>query len=158
MSLTVQSTAFKPNEVIPARYSEDGENISPPISWSGAPAETKEFVLICDDPDAPRPQPWVHWLLYKIPASLSALPENVAKTPTPPQPAGSMQGKNSWGRFGYGGPAPPKGHGVHHYHFRLYALDVVMNVETGMEKNRLLPAIREHVMAEGELIGTYERK
>jgi Raf kinase inhibitor-like YbhB/YbcL family protein len=110
-----------------------------------------------DDPDAPRPEPWVHWVLYKLPPTLSGLPEALSKTPTLSDPAGALQGNNSWSRVGYGGPMPPPGHGVHHYHFKLYALDAALNVAPGLDKQQLLAAMKGHILAEGELIGTYQR-
>ena len=157
MNLTIESTAFKNGERVPARFSGDGEDVSPQLSWSGAPDGTAELALIMDDPDAPSAEPWVHWVIYKIPADTKGLPEKVAKTETLSNPAGAMQGKNSWGRIGYGGPAPPKGHGVHHYHFKVYALDQALSVSPGLMKNQLLSAMKGHVLAEGELVGTYQR-
>jgi Raf kinase inhibitor-like YbhB/YbcL family protein len=157
MAITVQSTAFRAGETIPARFTGDGQDISPALTWSGVPADTKELVLICDDPDAPRPEPWVHWVMYKIPGTVSGLMERTATTEALREPAGAMQGKNSWGRIGYGGPAPPRGHGVHHYHFKLYALDAPLDVRAGLEKDDLLRAMKGHIVAEGEIVGTYRR-
>ncbi len=156
-SLTVESEAFAHNQPIPRKFTADGKNVSPPLRWTGAPADTKEFALLVDDPDAPRPQPWVHWVLYKIPAKVTALPEGVPPSQRLPDPAGSLQGRNSWGKTGYGGPEPPKGHGTHHYHFKLYALDTSLDLAPGAEKEKLLQAIEGHILAQGELIGTYER-
>ena len=157
MTLVIQSPAFDNNDVIPSRYTGDGDDVSPQLTWSGVPDGAKELALICDDPDAPTPQPWVHWVIYKIPAMLTGLPENVAKAATPTQPAGALQGKNSFGNIGYGGPAPPRGHGVHHYHFTLYALDVVLDAASGMDKKQLLAAMEGHILAQAELVGTYQR-
>lgn len=157
MGLLIESTAFADGERIPKRFTEDGEDVSPPLTWSGPPAGTKELALICDDPDAPTPQPWVHWVIYKIAAGTGGLPE---KVPTPArlsEPPGALQGKNSWGRIGYGGPAPPRGHGTHHYHFKLYALDAPLDVAPGLNKDRLLAAMKGHILAQGELVGTYQR-
>ncbi len=106
---------------------------------------------------APRPEPWVHWIIYKIPPEATGLPENVAKTDKPAAPAGGLQGKNSWGKIGYGGPAPPPGHGVHHYHFMLYALDAVLDVQPGLDKRQLLAAMKGHILAQGEVVGRYQR-
>lgn len=156
-SFTVTTQAFGHNQPIPRQFTGDGKNISPSLQWSGAPAETQEFALIVDDPDAPRPQPWVHWVLYKIPAAATALPEGVPPSQRLPDPPGSLQGRNSWGKIGYGGPEPPKGHGTHHYHFKLYALDTRLALKPGIEKEDLLEAMEGHVLAQGELIGTYER-
>lgn len=157
-TLMVTSSAFAQGQAIPRQYTGDGQNISPPLSWSDAPPGTQEWALIVDDPDAPRPQPWVHWLAYGIPVHLQGLSEDVPKTERVAAPAGFVQGKNSWGRIGYGGPEPPRGHGVHHYHFKLYDLDVPLNLPPGIEKQELLKAMNGHILAEGELIGTYERK
>jgi Raf kinase inhibitor-like YbhB/YbcL family protein len=157
MSLTIQSPAFANNAVIPKRFTGDGEDVSPQLTWSGVPANAKELALIMDDPDAPTPEPWVHWVIYKIPVSPTGLPENVAKTAKLTTPAGALQGKNSWGKESYGGPAPPRGHGTHHYHFKLYALDAALNVSSGLTKAQLLSAMKGHIVAQGELVGTYQR-
>jgi len=158
MKISVTSSAFQPGAAIPKQYTADGEDHSPPLAWSGAPKETKELALICDDPDAPRPQPWVHWVLYKIPADTKSLAEGIPRQAKPPSPSGAIQGPNSFpsDNIGYRGPAPPKGK-PHHYHFRVYALDTVLPSTPGFDKELLLAAIKEHKLAEGELIGTYER-
>jgi len=156
-TLTVRSTAFPAGKAIPPKHTADGEDVSPALSWAGLPAETKELAMICDDPDAPRAQAWVHWVIYKIPADANALPEGVAQTDAPAAPAGAMQGKNDFGHVGYGGPAPPRGHGVHHYHFTLYALDAALDLQPGLTKKQLLAAMEGHVLAEGEVVGTYQR-
>ncbi len=157
MTLSIESPAFGNNAVIPQRFSGDGEDVSPQLSWSGIPNGAKELALIMDDPDAPTPEPWVHWVIYKIQLDADSLAENIAKTATPATPAGALQGKNSWGNVGYGGPAPPPGHGVHHYHFKLYALDAALNVSSGLTKAALLSAMEGHIMTQGELVGTYQR-
>jgi Raf kinase inhibitor-like YbhB/YbcL family protein len=157
MTITIQSPAFGNNQVIPKRFAGDGEDISPQLIWSGVPESAKELALICDDPDAPTPEPWVHWVIYKIPASATGLPEKVAKNERPASPAGALQGRSSWGRIGYGGPAPPPGHGVHHYHFKLYALDAAIDAKAGLDKKQLLAAMKGHIIAQGELVGTYQR-
>ena len=157
MALTIRSSAFANQARIPKRFTGDGEDVSPELSWSGVPAGAKELALICDDPDAPTPEPWVHWVIYKIPTTATALRENVPKTGSMPEPAGAMQGVNSWGAIGYRGPAPPRGHGVHHYHFKLYAVDTALNVAAGVDKKKLLSAMQGHIVAQGELVGTYER-
>ena len=157
MSLIIKSEAFAAGEGIPRKYTGDGEDISPPLSWSGVPDNARELALICDDPDAPRPQPWVHWVIYKIPAKTSSSKENIPTTAQLEEPAGALQGKNSWDATGYRGPAPPKGHGLHNYHFKLYALDKELDVKPGLDKDGLLKAMKDHIAAEGELVGTYER-
>jgi Raf kinase inhibitor-like YbhB/YbcL family protein len=155
--MTLESSAFGRNETVPRPYTGDGADKSPPLSWSNAPPGTKEFALIVDDPDAPTPEPWVHWVIYRIPAETSSLPEGVRPAMRVDAPAGVLQGKNSWNKIGYGGPAPPKGHGLHHYHFKLYALDLQLNLDPGVTKNALLEAMSGHILAQGELIGTYQR-
>ncbi len=159
MTLTLTSRVFSPNETIPRRFTGDGSDFSPPLAWSvrSMPEGTRELALICDDPDAPRPQPWVHWVLYKIPADCACLPENIPNTETLEQPKGALQGRNSWGNPGYGGPAPPKGHGLHHYHFKLFALDTELDLRPGLTKDELLSAMKGHILATGELVGTYQR-
>ncbi len=155
--MILKSSAFAPNEAIPRKYTGDGEDKSPPLSWSGAPDGTKELALIVDDPDAPTPTPWVHWVLYAIPPDTTGLPEGIAPSQRVSEPPGLMQGKNSWGKVGYGGPAPPRGHGRHRYFFKLYALNAPLGVEPGLSKEALLKAMSGHVLAEGELVGTYQR-
>jgi hypothetical protein len=115
------------------------------------------LALIVEDPDAPRAEPWVHWVLYKIPADVRTLAEGIPPSPAPAVPRGALQGKSSWGTDGYRGPAPPRGHGTHHYHFRLYALDAPLAAAQGLDKAGLLEAMKGHVLAEAELVGTYER-
>lgn len=156
----IQSSAFPPHSPIPKRHTGEGEDVSPPLAWGDLPAGTRELALICDDPDAPTPQPWVHWLLYKIPPTVTELPEDVAPGSRVASPAAMLQGRNSWssGRtIGYRGPLPPPRHGVHHYHFKLYALDALLDVKPSLDKSTLLDALRGHILAEAELIGTYER-
>lgn len=161
MSVTVTSEAFQSGAAIPKKYTEDGSDVSPPLSWQGVPQEAKELALICDDPDAPTSEPWVHWLLYKVPAGISELAEGVPADAELKSPAGARQGTNSWKSdrtVGYRGPAPPKGHGPHHYHFHVYALDAPLSLEAKADKKKLLAAMKGHVLAEGELVGVYERK
>ena len=123
MSLTITSPAFSPNGKIPSKCTCDGDDLSPPLAWTGAPAGTKTFALICDDPDAPAGT-WVHWVLWNIPADTIALPEGVR--PVDRLPDGTRQGETSFHRIGYGGPCPPSG--THHYYFKLYALDMLLDL------------------------------
>jgi Raf kinase inhibitor-like YbhB/YbcL family protein len=158
MTITVTSTAFEADKPIPKKYSGDGEDISPPLAWSKAPHGTKEFALVCDDPDAPVGT-WTHWVLYKIPPDTTSLPEGLPRDKTLKTPAGAEQGVNSWSsdNIGYRGPAPPAGK-LHHYHFKLYALDAPIALPAGADKKALLGAIKDqHVIGQGELIGTYQR-
>jgi hypothetical protein len=138
---------------MPANHSCDGVDASPALKWDGVPAGTKSFALVCDDPDAPGGS-WVHWVIYGIPAGASELPENVAKTDVV---AGLKQGVNDFGRVGYGGPCPPRGHGAHHYHFRLYALDADLNLAPRLSRRQFEAAMKGHVLAQTELVGTYQR-
>jgi len=150
MPLTLKSAAFAPGEAIPRRYSKDGDDLSPPLAWAGEPADTRSFALVCDDPDAPRAEPWVHWVAWSIGSDVHELEEGAA--------AGASEGTNDFGDCGWGGPSPPRGHGTHHYRFRLYALDTVPSLGSGTTKRELLSAMRGHVLAEAELVGTYERR
>ena len=158
MTISITSTAFEAGKPIPKKYTGEGEDLSPPLAWSGIPKGTQEIALICDDPDAPMGT-WVHWVLYKIPADATGLPEGLPREKTLKTPAGAVQGVNSFSsdNLGYRGPMPPKGHGPHHYHFKLYALDKPVTLAPGVDKKTLLAEIREHVLAQGELMGTYQR-
>jgi Raf kinase inhibitor-like YbhB/YbcL family protein len=157
MSLVVHSPAFLAGQPIPRRHTGDGEDLSPPLSWSGKPAAARELAMIVDDPDAPTSEPWVHWVIYKLPATEESLVEGIPPVAQPGSPAGAIQGKNSWGSIGYRGPAPPKGHGVHRYFFRLYALDQSLDLPHGLDKKGLLKAIKSHIVSQAELMGTYHR-
>jgi Raf kinase inhibitor-like YbhB/YbcL family protein len=159
--IAMTSTAFGSGQPIPTKYTEDGDDVSPPLAWSDAPTGTKQWALICDDPDAPTDEPWVHWVIYGLPASTRTLPEGVKTSAQLSEPKGTLQGKNSWpkGRtVGYRGPAPPKGHGIHHYHFKLYALDSESKLSPGLTKSDLLKSIDGHILGVGELVGTYKRQ
>ncbi len=158
MAIKLTSSAFNAGAAIPKKYTEDGDDISPPLSWDSVPPGTNELALVCDDPDAPSKEPGVHWVLYKLPGDLRELPEGVPPDERLKSPAGALQGVNSWpsGRtVGYRGPAPPSG--THHYRFRLYALDASIKLEAKATKSALLKAIKGHVVAEGALVGIYKR-
>jgi Raf kinase inhibitor-like YbhB/YbcL family protein len=157
MSLTLQTTAFANGQAIPVRFTGDGADVSPELTWTEPPAGTKELALIIDDPDAPTPEPWVHWVIYKLPADVRSLAEGIPARPALDRPSGAGQGQNSWGTVGFRGPAPPKGHGTHHYHFRLYALDAPLHDAAGLDKNALLKQMKGHILAQAELVGTYQR-
>ncbi|MDD4270376.1 MAG: YbhB/YbcL family Raf kinase inhibitor-like protein [Pirellulales bacterium] len=160
MAFELTSSAFEAGKPIPTKYTEDGEDVSPPLAWSTPPDGTVELALICDDPDAPTPQPWVHWVIYKIPAEQAGLPEGIEPVKRPREVAGVMQGLNSWQsgqQIGYRGPAPPRGHGTHHYHFTLYAFDAALDVQAGLDKEALRKAMSGHVIGEAEVVGTYGR-
>jgi len=157
--LSVSSTAFQQGKPIPKKYTADGEDVSPPLAWSGLPAGTKQLALICDDPDAPRTEPWVHWVIYAVPPETGSLPEGLPRSERLANPPGALQGRNSWptDNLGYRGPAPPRAHGPHRYFFKLYALDTALALKPGLSKDELLAAIKGHVLAEGQLLGTYDR-
>ncbi len=152
MKMTLTSSAFSEGSQIPSEYTCDGADISPPLAWGDVPTATQSFALICDDPDAPRGT-WVHWVLYDLPATVTDLPTNV-----PPQqklPNGAKQGRNDFGKIGYGGPCPSRG--THRYVFKLYALEAQLGLDAGATKQQVLQAMEGHVLAEGQLIGTYGR-
>ena len=152
MQLT--SPVIKQGGEIPSRYTSDGENISPELSWQNAPAETKSFALVVHDPDAPMPGGFTHWLVYNIPSEATQLAENV---PNKEQLEGvGLQGKNDGKKIGYIGPAPPSG--THRYFFRLFALDKLLDIPPGVDHKQLNAAIAGHILAQYELMGTYEKK
>jgi Raf kinase inhibitor-like YbhB/YbcL family protein len=155
---SLTSTAFRNGGTIPIEHTADGKDISPPLTISDLPEAIKELALICEDPDAPTSKPWVHWLLYKIPADTKVLSAAIPHSGQLTLPPGAMQGVNSFeGQvLGYRGPAPPRGR-PHHYHFRLYGLDAPLDLKPGLDKQGLLNAMQGHIEAETELIGIYHR-
>ena len=144
--MELNSTAFEHGGTIPPKYTADGEDISPPLGFSGVPSETGSLVLIMDDPDAPVGT-WDHWVMWNIPAGTDGISEGSEPECT--------RGSNSWGRLGYGGPAPPSG--THRYFFRLYALDTVLELPEGSGKRELESAMKGHIVAQAELMGKYSR-
>jgi len=153
MDISLSSSAFEDGGIIPARYTADGEDVSPPLAWGAVPAGTRSLALICDDPDAPRGT-WVHWVIFNIPPETRELPEAVPAEEVLAD--GARQGRNDFGRIGYGGPAPPPGR-AHRYFFKLYALDTVLELEPGATKAQLLEAMKGHILAAGQLMGRYQR-
>jgi Raf kinase inhibitor-like YbhB/YbcL family protein len=153
MAMKLTSSAFAQGERVPEKHTGDGADVSPPLAWGGAPAGTKAFVLICDDPDAPVGT-WVHWVLYDLPPDTRALPEGVPAAKT--VPGGAAQGVNDFRKLGYGGPAPPPGK-PHRYFFKLYAVKAPTGLEPGATKQQVLKAIEGRVLAQAELMGTYSR-
>ncbi len=155
-TLVLESPAFAAMATIPARYTCEGVDVSPPLRWSGVPEGTQSLVLIVDDPDAPDPakpkRTWVHWLMYNIPPTAKGLPDGVSAGVLPP---GALQGRNDWKRNAYGGPCPPVGQ--HRYFFKLYALDRSLTGLHDPDKDALLAAMQGHILAQGELIGTYQK-
>jgi Raf kinase inhibitor-like YbhB/YbcL family protein len=157
MSLRLHSPAFDDGGEIPARYSCEGTDISPPLAWDGVPAKTRSLVLIVDDPDAPDPaaprMTWVHWVVYNLPPETSGLPEGIG---TADLAAPAAEGANDWKRTGYGGPCPPVGR--HRYFHKLYALDTVLNGLSKPSKAQVEFAMQGHILAEAELVGTYQKQ
>ena len=147
--LEITSPGFSPLEVIPRKYTSDGENVSPTLQWDKIPPETKQLALICHDPDAPLPFGFTHWTIYNIPPDVKAIAEGEGNKYT--------EGLNTSGSNGYTGPAPPEGHGVHHYYFWLYALDRALDLKAGLSRKELLEAISDYVIAQARLVGTYQR-
>ncbi|MBN2297543.1 MAG: YbhB/YbcL family Raf kinase inhibitor-like protein [Deltaproteobacteria bacterium] len=153
MSMELSSQAFAPGATVPPKYTCDGRNVSPPLSWSGLPEGTRSVALICDDPDAPAGT-WVHWVYYDLALEIQELPEDIEPMGKPA--AGGTQGINDFGNLGYGGPCPPSG--THRYFFKLYALDTELNLPPGITKKELLDAMKGHILGQAEMIGRYKRK
>ncbi len=152
MSLSLASTEFHNGQPIPAKFTCDGDNVSVPLQWADPPANTRSFALIVDDPDAPSGT-YTHWVLYNVPADVHSLSEGVSTDATLPD--GSMNGVNSARKSGYTGPCPPSG--THHYHFKLYALDAPLSLKPGATKDQLATAMQGHILAQSEMVGTYQR-
>jgi Raf kinase inhibitor-like YbhB/YbcL family protein len=153
-TLTVTSRSFKQAERLSQNYTCDGANISPHIAWSAVPAETKTVAVICDDPDAPAGT-WIHWVIYNLQPTKKELPEAVSASKI--AALGGLLGKNSFGAIGFGGACPPVGHGVHHYFFKVYALDMLLPLAQGATSVQVEAAMQGHILAQGELMGTYSR-
>jgi len=153
MAFTIKSAVFGDNELMPAKYTCKGEDVSPPLTWKDLPQGTKSIAVICDDPDAPFVT-WVHWVIYNVPADASGLPEGIP--PKEKLPNGSLQGKNSFRKIGYGGPCPPPG-GPHRYFFKIYALDSPLEVKAGLGKKELLNAMQGHLLGKTQIIGKFKR-
>lgn len=156
MALTLSSPVFTDNGEIPRQFTCDAEDVSPPLVWSGVPAQAKSLVLIVDDPDAPDPaaprMTWVHWLLYNLPPSTTGLEQGVRRQDLP---LGTLEGVNDWARTGFGGPCPPVGR--HRYFHKLYALDKMLPDLKSPTKKQVEAAMQGHVLESAELIGTYQR-
>ena len=155
VAIAISSPAFPAGGTIPAKYTADGPDLSPPLAWTAAPETTKSLVLIVDDPDAPGGT-WVHWVLVGIPPDRHGLPEGVETSAKPGGLGGAINGKNTFGKTGWGGPSPPPGP-AHRYVFKLYALDTVLAPGPDVTKESALKAMKGHVLAEAELIGRYKR-
>lgn len=152
VAMELISPAFNNGAMIPPKHTCDGADVSPPLEWNSVPAGTKSMALICDDPDAPMGT-WVHWVYYDIPEETKSLPENIAAREHTAN--GGKQGTNDFHKIGYGGPCPPGG--THRYYFKLYALDIMLNLAPGATKNQLLKEIENHVLSEAQLMGKYNR-
>jgi Raf kinase inhibitor-like YbhB/YbcL family protein len=157
VKLKIASSSFAQNAAIPRKHTCDGEDLSPALTWSGAPAGTRSFALVMDDPDAP-PGTWVHWVLYDLPADVAGLPEGVPRKERLENGAahGQCWGVSSFSRVGYHGPCPPPG-SPHHYHFRLYALDKPLGLAPRATTREISKAMEGHVLADAEIVGTYRR-
>ncbi len=153
MEIKITSSAFEDGGLIPAKYTCDGADVSPPLQWDAVPEGTKSVALICDDPDAPMGT-WVHWVLFNLPSDAKELAENIPNEETLPN--GANQGVNDFGRVGYGGPCPPGG--THRYFFKIYALDTEVGLQAGADKRRLLKTMEGHILGQGQLIGKYKRQ
>jgi Raf kinase inhibitor-like YbhB/YbcL family protein len=153
MDIKIKSQAFENEGMIPAKYTCDSEDISPPLKWDKVPEGTRSIALISDDPDAPMGT-WVHWVLFNLPADARELKENIPPDKTLPN--GAKQGTSDFGRIGYGGPCPPGG--THRYYFKIYALDTELNVQPGIRKRDLLKAMEGHILGQGQLMGKYKRR
>ncbi len=156
MALILKSGAFEHGGEIPARHTCEGEDLSPPLAWSGVPDNARSLVLIVDDPDAPDPNAprmvWVHWVLYNLPTDITGLPEGVVSASLP---AGASEGLNDWNRPGYGGPCPPVGR--HRYFHKLYALDTLLEGVNRPTKAEVEAAMQGHIIEQAELVGTYTK-
>ena len=152
MEIKITSTAFQDGAAIPTRYTCDGAGVSPPLAWSGIPADAKSIAVVCEDPDAPRGT-FIHWVLFNLPANVGSLPENV---PTQKMLAnGAMQGTNGARKIGYTPPCPPSG--THRYIFKVYALDAMLDLQSDATRADLTKAMEGHILAEGQLMGKYSR-
>jgi Raf kinase inhibitor-like YbhB/YbcL family protein len=152
--INLTSSAFKDGEAIPKKYACEGENISPPLAWTAAPENAKSFALIVEDPDAPRGT-FTHWIIFNLPPNVRELPENVPARAVLDN--GAKQGKNDFQKMGYGGACPPSGDKTHRYFFRLYALDATLPLDAKATRAQTQNAIQNHIIAEGQLTGTYKR-
>jgi Raf kinase inhibitor-like YbhB/YbcL family protein len=150
--MLLSSPAFSDGQAIPNKYTCHGQDISPPLEWSGTPLQTKSIALICEDPDSPSGT-FTHWVIFDVPVGATGLVENVPKTATLPD--GSRQGQNGFGNIGYNGPCPPGGK-LHHYIFRIYALDAPLTLNSGASGDDLLNAMNNHILAQAKLTGTYQ--
>ena len=155
--LKITSPAFDVNGKIPPRFTADGADISPALAWTNVPRGTQSLALILEDSDAASPEPLTHWIMYRIPPAITSIPEGVPTRDALDDPPNAVHGTNSFRVRGYSGPEPPRGHGAHHYHFRLYALNTMIDDAPGLTRSELMKLIRLHVISTAEVVGTYER-
>lgn len=153
MNINLTSPAFDDGDFLPVKYTCDGANISPPLKWDSLPPKTESIAIICEDPDAPSGN-WTHWIIFNIPPQTTSLPENIPDDETLTD--GTRQGINDFGATGYGGPCPPWG--THRYFFKIYALDIIIDIVSFVDKDTFLNAITGHILATGRLMGKYKRK
>ncbi|HJN43013.1 MAG: YbhB/YbcL family Raf kinase inhibitor-like protein [Acidobacteria bacterium] len=157
--ILVASPVMVEGETMPRDYTPDGRNLSPPLTWRNLPTGTREIAVVCSDFGAGNPPPWVHWIIYSIPATASGLPAGLPILPDtamPPELSGAIQGLNGWRRPYYRGPAPPTGT-PHLYHFTVYALDAALGLEPGLTRRQLLRAMEGHIIGQGDIVPVYER-
>jgi len=158
--IVVDSPAMKTGEMMAKEFTPDGRNVSPPLTWSNLPPNTRQIAVVCEDFDAGNPPPWVHWIIYKIPPTATGLPANLPIDPTAPMPpalTGAVHGYNGWRRPMYRGPAPPAGK-PHLYHFVVYALDAALDLPARLTRAELHEAMKGHIIGQGEIVPVYERK
>ena len=159
MALHLRSSVFENGRPLPPDFARDGKDLSPPLSWTGVPEDTKELVVICDDPDAPGyPSPFVHWVVYGIAPTVTELPAGIHPGGRLMIPVTLDQGRNSFGPLGYGGPQPPVGDSPHHYFFRLYCVSRPLGLAPGATRTEVLQAMKGAILAEAELLGRFERR
>ena len=157
-TLTVSSPAFKDGQTIPEEYTAYGKGKSVPLSWSNLPSGTRSIAVLMDDPDAKGAHPFVHWLIYNIPAETKSLGAGLPTKPRLDNPKGALQGSNSTKSTGYFGPRPPKGDPPHHYQIKVYALDEALKVDPGADEDKLLGAMKGHILGQGQVVGTVQKK
>jgi Raf kinase inhibitor-like YbhB/YbcL family protein len=154
--ITVTSPSVTPNGPLPLVHSDYGERVSPALHWSGVPAEAKSIALIMEDPDAQEAKPFVHWMLYNLPATVTSIPESITGLPRLPELSGALQGRNSKGTIGYFGPRPPTSDPAHHYHFQIFAVSEMLPIQPSASREALLAALHGHVLAAGDLVVTFQ--
>jgi Raf kinase inhibitor-like YbhB/YbcL family protein len=157
-TVTLSSSAFKDGSQIPDEYTDYGKGKSIPLTWSGLPSGTRSVAIVMDDPDAKTPRPYVHWVIYNIPAGTESLGAGLPTKPRLDTPKGALQGSNSKHSIGYAGPRPPEGDPPHHYQIRLYALDQELKLDPGADEETLLKDMSGHILGQGKLVGTVEKK